>query len=250
MNAMRRDEAPTLAALLDALTRAGSVPHDPLSDALRALRSQSLTAPLDLNATGALRTGVLGAIRRELGDQVGDMVLSSLGDKPLTRRSVEQILHAAVNLAAARNVALTSAVLEPVPLEEPPRAHAAKINGSNGQHAGGNATRLNGSMNNHRESAVAPQAAGDLDAVLQPLLEGRHEALLKHCLALVRSGSFGVADAGDVGTAATRLHDRVRAFLDRQGHWPIDDPEDYERHAKPAAVVMAAWDVPVTLDEP
>lgn len=256
MNTIRRDSAPTLAALLETLTRDGTaegVPHDPLSTALHALRSQSLGAPLDLQAAGVLRNGMLGAIRRELGDHIGDMVVKSLSDRPLTRRSVEQILHSAVNLSTARKTALASAAFEPIPLEPPPPDPAVRIAGSNGKHANGSSPRfaeLTAYSAESPPSPPSPQADARLQEIVRPLLEGRHEALLKQCVGLVRSGFPAAADKRSVGEAAAELHDRVRTFLDRQGRWPIQDAAAYENHARPAAIVLAAWDVPVELEDP
>jgi hypothetical protein len=215
---------PTLAALLHTLTREGPgepVPSDPLSAALRDVRSQSSVEPLGLEIAGVLRGGMLRAIRRELGAQVGDMAVRSMSGKPLTRRSVERILRAAVDLSAAREEALVSATSAAV---EPPPPMTTK------------------------HSSAASKSR--VEEIVRPLLEGRHEALLRQCVEITRGGFQSPFTRDAIGEAAARLHDRVRTFLEKQGRWPIRDSAEYERYAKPAVIVMAAWDVPITLDDP
>jgi hypothetical protein len=67
-------------------------------------------------------------------------------------------------------------------------------------------------------------------------IDRRHPALLAYCAFVV--------DANVVSSkaqAAERLHDRVRAFLEKRGQWPIVDASELEAHAKPAAHMLAAW---------
>jgi len=279
------DGAPTLAALLHVLAREGAgehAPRDPLSAALRIVRNQSSLAPLDLEVAGVLRNGMLRAIRRELGDRISDLALRSLSGKPLTRRSVEQILQAAADLSAARSAALASASSMPLGGTELSSAtHSAagpdrdqsrgyepgqagdhrRANGDEHDVAGASGARVNGSARTgSATSASAPQwsptaaarpaaTASSLEEILRPLLEGRHEALLRQCVDLTRGGFQGPSNRSTIGEAAAWLHDRVRTFLEKQGRWPIRDADEYERHAKPTAVVMAAWDVPIALDD-
>jgi len=220
--------------------------HDPLSEALRALRNQSFAAPLGQQLAGTLRNGMLNAIRRELGEQVGDMAVQSMQGKPVTVRNVERILQAALRLSAARKAALASVAhapseyaMSPPPATLADRPGSVRTNGSAGA-AGGRPGR----------PAEKGLPAARLDELIEPFLQGRHPVLLRHCAELLDTGLGSHADGRSVGERAARLHDHVRAFLDKQGRWPIRTAAEYERHARPAAVVLAAWDTAISLEDP
>ncbi len=115
-----------------------------------------------------LRNGMLAAIRHELGDHIGDMVVKSLSDTPLTRRSVEQILHAAVNLSGAREAALASAAFEPVPLEAPPPDPAEGSNGTHGTHVGSGSPRFSDLITYSAELEPSSQHDAWLQEIVRP----------------------------------------------------------------------------------
>ncbi len=197
------DKLPTLASLLDALTSSVGDEHtagDPLTTFLRTMRNAPPAEPLERPVADTLRAGMLRAIRRELGSGAGDLALVSLQGTPLTKRTMEQVLQAAVSLSAARKAALASAGLAAVTGGQP---------------------------------AVDSEQGSE-----------RHEMLLAYCAELVGSGLPGASGRLTLDADAQALHDRVRAFLERQGRWPITDDASYEVHAKPAALVMATWDEP------
>ena len=77
-----------------------------------------------------------------------------------------------------------------------------------------------------------------------PHTQRRDLRLLQHCFELARANRPELADARALWQAAEALHDGVRAFLERQGRWPIADARAYEEHAKPAALVLASWASP------
>jgi hypothetical protein len=68
--------------------------------------------------------------------------------------------------------------------------------------------------------------------------DSQHRALLKYCAEIVRENVDAPQQARGV---AERLHDRVRGFLERRGHWPILDASELEAYAKPAALMLASW---------
>jgi hypothetical protein len=57
--------------------------------------------------------------------------------------------------------------------------------------------------------------------------DSRHRELLAFCARITRD--------------AESLHDRVRVYLEKRGHWPILDASELEMQAKPAARMLAAW---------
>jgi hypothetical protein len=248
---------PTLAALLHSLTGESPgepVPPDPLSAALRHVRSRSSVEPLGLEVAGVLRSGMLQAIRRELGGQIGDMAVRSMSGKPLTRRNAERILRAAVELSTARRAVPASVVSASAARAQMP-SHAAlngNGHGGNGAAPGGWAADSAGLERPRSMTAEQSSAASvpRLEEIVRPLLEGRHEALLRQCVEITRGGFQSPSARHAIGEAAAQLHDRVRTFLEKQGRWPIQDPAEYESYAKPAAIVMAAWEIPITLDDP
>lgn|GEM_PF-2507971 len=193
------DAAPSLATLLRVLRSAASG-----DDGSSVAHSGEAPAwvPLEAPVDESLRSDLLEAIRRELGEPLGDAASLSLKDAPLSKSMAEKVLQAAVNVSAARRAALASAGLVAGGVEPPV------------------------------EAPDAEQAAID---------EERHQALLAFCAELVRTGTQGPGDARTVDEAAAHLHDRVRAFLQRRGHWPIADTGVYEAQAKPAALVMVEW---------
>ncbi len=69
--------------------------------------------------------------------------------------------------------------------------------------------------------------------------DSRHRALLEYCEELVR-GSAHDSTHSRPNRAAEQLHDRVRAFLERRGRWPILNASELDVHAKPAALILAA----------
>ena len=66
----------------------------------------------------------------------------------------------------------------------------------------------------------------------------RNGALLRLCTQIIREGA---EKSTDIQNAAELLHDQVRAYLKKRGHWPILDTHELEAHAKPAARMLAAW---------
>jgi hypothetical protein len=68
--------------------------------------------------------------------------------------------------------------------------------------------------------------------------DSQHGALLAFCAEIVRECG---ANPRDVREAAGQLHDRVRAYLEKRGHWPIVAAGELEVHAKPAARMLAVW---------
>jgi hypothetical protein len=68
--------------------------------------------------------------------------------------------------------------------------------------------------------------------------DSQHGALLAFCAEVVRESA---ADFYDIREAAGQLHDRVRAYLEKRGHWPILAASEFEVRAKPAARMLAVW---------
>ena len=71
--------------------------------------------------------------------------------------------------------------------------------------------------------------------------ERRHVALLKYCADVVSGSTRTANDSSSINDAAEQLHDCVRAFLDKRGRWPILNVSEFEAHAKPAVLMLAAW---------
>lgn len=227
------------------------------SGAVSATRQEvSPGSLLDGLVDQGLQEALLRAIRKEVGPSAADLAIQSLRGKPLTNRTAERVVEAAMKMSDARRLAFLSAGLSPSLHAPPPAAGKVPLPGE--QRA--DARWMSAAM---REKSVQSQPEALPAAVPQDLsksggnssppshapvspsaefprtqLAGRDAALLEYCVGLVRD-----ADA-DVDDAAKRLHDRVRSLLERSGRWPLESLDDYEKHAKPAAIVLAAWDAP------
>ncbi|WP_129781745.1 hypothetical protein [Peristeroidobacter soli] len=66
-------------------------------------------------------------------------------------------------------------------------------------------------------------------------------AVLDYCVDIINESAEDCADFEFVVNEAERLHDRVRAFLDKRGRWPVLGAREFEANAKPAILVLAAW---------
>ncbi len=196
------DPPSTLGGFLEALTSASSAQGSPQGSA-------PTVPPSDPPWADEVPHGLMRALRKELGNDIGDLAHRSLGGKPLGRRTAERILRAAVTLSAARQSALLSVGL-------PPQSAADEL-------------PSRGSPRHVRR--LAPPS--------------RHIALLRFCLELTRQSLLLAASTEDVLAAESKqLHDRVREFLQRRGQWPLPDLQAFEQRAKPIAVVLAAWHAP------
>jgi hypothetical protein len=211
-NGGRLDPTPTLTELLKALhSGADHGADDSAGDDTSAARIPWMAAlralrdgAAPVDLADALRAEILRAVRNELGASASEAATLSLQGRPLTERTVERVLQAAARAAAARAAALKSAGLAPGVSE---------------------------SGLSLRKAVVEAAPPRDL-------------RLLQYCLELIRSYRPELRDAPVFWRAAERLHDRVRALLERRGHWPIADERAYEEHAKPAALVLVSWKDP------
>jgi hypothetical protein len=61
--------------------------------------------------------------------------------------------------------------------------------------------------------------------------EARQPALLAYCVKVL----------GKKTPAAEQLHDRVQAFLEKRGQWPILNTREFQARAKPVTLTLAAW---------
>jgi hypothetical protein len=68
--------------------------------------------------------------------------------------------------------------------------------------------------------------------------------LLQRCVELTQERGVDAFDVYTIAGLASRLHDRVREFLEKQGLWPLENAGEGEKYAKPIALVLAAWDAP------
>ncbi len=260
-------EHPTLAGLLEEFSSAATGES--------AAPDSASHAQPDGTVPDALRRGLLWAIQKELGHQIGALASRSLNGRPLTRRTVERVLQAAINMSVARKAALVAAGLPPT-LEAPPAKPSAPAI-ARGQHPAEPGQQVlsplmqrihdlwlrdfaQTTMSAHSQDGHSPdggeipnpvrhelfmhRAAPSLEDVLRPLLKNRHPELLRHCVELTRERGVDALDIYTIGGVATRLHDRVRAFLEKQSRWPIVDADEYERHVKQIALVLAAWEAP------
>jgi hypothetical protein len=228
----RLEQAMNLAGLLEALSSAAG---DAVQD------DSSSTAPLGQPAADALPEALVAVIRKELGDPMGDVALRSLGGKPLSRDTAKRILQAAMKLAAARQAAALSAGRPPA-LEDP-RGDSRGSDPVQDDDPAQGTTSLERRAQAHWLERLARRPIQEA-AHRSPVssLEDRHAALLADCLELVRESRVETSGPEALGEAAKRLHDRVREFLEKRGRWPLSGADDYEEHAKPIAVVLAAWD--------
>ncbi len=221
-------ERPTLADLLLTLGCQDDSPRV-APDAAAELR-------LDEPIEDGLRQALLAAIQAELGSSIGELAQQMLRNGPLTYRTAQRTLQAALDLAGARQAAFLAAGLSPG-LEAPAPKSADRP-----------ATAVEQRARARWDNAARPPQPDAVDrtgaaAVLPPARlpvasEGRHAALLEYCRQLVAP-----QPRSDLEEMARQLHDRVRAFLERHGQWPLRSAYDYERHAKPAAHVLADWDI-------
>jgi hypothetical protein len=245
--ATARAERPmTLAGLLEALTA-------PAGEGNAAQGPSPAAALLDRPVADGLASGLLSAIRTELGSHMGDFAVRSLEGKPLTRRTARRILQAAVNMSAARKAALLSAGL-PQTLDSGGRlATPGTVRDDDADQPAESAVERRVRAHWLRRFAQEPTIGDDVaprsappsfEEARKPLLGARHPALLEYCAELVRESRAHTSDACALGEAAQRLHDRVRECLEKRGHWPLVSAAEYQEHAKPIAVVLAAWNAP------
>ncbi len=244
-----------------------SPPKSPLAELLHAIGSKdrvgksaesegTAESPSDPAVAEGLRVNLVAAIRKELGAAMGDLAEESLRGEPLTRETAERILQAASRMAAARQVAFLAAGLSPR-LDVPAAGHASQRSSqveelTRARWMSKPERSRTASLQNEPAPATPggsaqPATVSPAPPVSAPLsarelrlpvpADGRHAALLEYCRELVRESH------SDPDEAARQLHDRVRTFLERRGRWPLSGADDYERHAKPAAIVIATWNV-------
>jgi hypothetical protein len=225
------------------------------SAALRAARIEVSEVPLDQHpsAGAVLRTGILHAIRREIGEGHEGFAELSMdnkhGAKQLTKRTVEVVLKAAL----AEKSALDSAHentrkateyrgrLTPVLREAAAKGMERRVAGISQEISNTHAARpvqdaASAAPPKARQEKPEPALAA-LKAALSRYQAGRDPKLLDYCAELVGS-SLDTSDVNPVAQGAKDLHDRVQAYLARRGKWPIADEGYFDSEIKSLAAAM------------
>jgi len=216
------------------------------SAAVRAARLE-VARPLDEHASAGadLRTGILTAIRREVGEGREAYAAHVLSAKSLTKRTVERVLQVAVDERdQVRGIARA---------REARNRHAAVMREAADRGGDWQLRRVSEAMANTHvvqsaqdaPSTVPEKAQQGRPAAQLPVFEAelsryrqdRDRKLFDHCAGLV-GRRLGTSDATAVAEAAKDLHDRVQDFLAQRDRWPIADAEEFEDEIKALAAAM------------
>ena len=242
------------------------------SAALRAARLEVRAVALEQHQGpgNVLRTGILTAIRQEVGNDYVNVAAQSMDAKakdgkakPLTKRRVEKVLGNANNVVSMQTqcrkwdadwlrsdhsvperTSLPRARLNPLPeallhpLPEAPLHPLPEVPLNPPLQASRDPAAVGGAKAPAKKAKREPA----LDEALQPFKLGRHERLLNHCADLIGKRHAGTSMTA-IAVSARELHDRIKVFLETSGQWPIKDDDAFEEDIKPVADIMAASDV-------
>lgn len=211
---------------------------------------------------------VTGALRG-VAQSVHDAAFKEIEGKPLTKRTAARVLQLALDGAEAAKpvMALKRASLEQLKAVKEREQTAAPLNPRVTKEVARNAAARSRPVQKPAQDplgtrprdvsstarAGAPRAKADvppLEAALRPLIEGRHEPLLRHCVSLMQE-KLKISDAVDaprIAEAARELHDAVQARLLNRGYAPLFvagrtglsvSAEEFEKTLEPLAASLA-----------